>query len=251
MVHDAAASGYRRESATYAKARPSYHPDVVDRIVARYCEGRAVGELGAGTGIFTRQLVGRGVAPIAIEPVAEMRSTLEASMPDLRAVEGTAEDTGLDTASVDTVVVAQAFHWFDHGPALAEIGRVLRPGGHLVCVWNVRDETVPLMQGFTEILDRHQGDTPRYRTMEWRRAIDAAAGFDFVEEFAVANPVPSSPEGVVARALSTSFIAALGPEDQAQVVAELEELTRPLGDHFEFPYRSEFQAWRTPVGVAS
>jgi SAM-dependent methyltransferase len=243
MVHESAAEGYRQESTTYASARPSYHPALIDRSVDAYGSGTII-DLGAGTGIFTRQLVERGLQPIAIEPVAEMRAELQASLPTATALDGTAEHTGLADSSVDTVFVAQAFHWFDHTQALVEVRRILRPGGHLVCVWNVRDETEPWVRGFTDIVDRYAGDTPRHRTMEWRRAIDADPAFALVEDFAVANPVPSSPDAVAARARSTSFIAALDPAQLRDVLEQINELTRPLGPSFEFPYRSELQAWR-------
>ncbi len=67
-----------------------------------------------------------------------MRAVLASSLPGIDVVAGTAEDMPLDDAAVNTVVVAQAFHWFDHGRALDEIHRVLQPHGHLVTVWNVR-----------------------------------------------------------------------------------------------------------------
>lgn len=242
MVHEAAETGYRQESSTYATARPSYHPQIIERLVGRSGGGRVV-DLGAGTGILTRQLVEQGLSPIAIEPVAEMRSTLESSLPGVTAIDGTAEHTGLADSSVDTVVVGQAFHWFDHGPALAEIRRVLRPGGHLACVWNVRDESVPWVRRYTDIVDRHEGDAPRHRTMHWRRSIDDDPAFELVDDLVVANPVPSGPDAVVARARSTSFIAALDPERQRLVLDEIAELVEPLGHVFDYPYRSELQAW--------
>ncbi len=248
MIHESAAEGYRQESASYAKARPSYHPALIDRSVSAFGHGTIV-DLGAGTGIFTRQLVDRGLQPIAVEPVAEMRATLQAALPTVTALDGTAENTGLLESSVDTVFVAQAFHWFDHTRSLPEIRRILRPGGHLVCVWNVRDETNPWVRGFTDIVDRHAGDTPRHRSMDWRRAIDSDPAFRLIDEFGIDNPTPSSPEAVAARALSTSFIAALDPTDQREILDEIGELTRPLGLSFDFPYRSELQAWtHQPVG---
>lgn len=137
VVHQSAAQGYQLRSATYESARPTYHPGLVDRFVERYGHGTIV------------------------EPVAGMRAVLAADRPDAPVVEGTAEDTGLDDRSADTVVAAQAFHWFDHPRAMAEIERILRPGGHLVCAWNVRDDTVPWMRAYTEVVDRHASDTPR------------------------------------------------------------------------------------------
>lgn len=95
-------------------------------------------EIGAGTGIFTGQLVDRGVAVLVVEPVAAMGQQLRERLPDVEVRSGTAEDLPLEDASVDVVVAAQAFHWFDYGAALTEIYRVLRPGGQLVTVWNVK-----------------------------------------------------------------------------------------------------------------
>ena len=131
MIHDAAASGYQREARTYAKVRPSYPAELVNRFVGRYGRGVVV-ELGAGTGIFTRQLVGAGCTPIAVEPVAEMRAVFSSDLPMVDVREGAAEAIPVADSSADTIVAAQAFHWFNQSVALAEIRRVLRPGGRVV-----------------------------------------------------------------------------------------------------------------------
>ncbi len=242
MVHDAASKGYEQRADVYAVARPSYHPALVDRFVRRYAGGPVV-EVGAGTGIFTSQLVAAGCEPVAIEPVAAMRSVIATSHPEVTIVDGTAEQTGLDSGSVGTVVAAQAFHWFDHGPALDEVARILVPGGFLVCVWNVRDEDVEWVRRYTEIVDRYAGETPRHRTMQWRRAIDERSGFELVDDWSIPNPMAVTPQQVVDRALSTSFIAALDPDLQMRVVDEIRALAEGLGESIEFPYRSELQAW--------
>lgn len=243
MVHASAESGYDQQAIVYSEVRPAYHPDLVVRFAERFGQG-AVVDLGAGTGIFTRQLVDVGLDPIAIEPVAAMRQTLKEAQPDAKVMEGTAEATGLVDNTVATVVVAQAFHWFDHPRALAEIARVLRPGGHLVCVWNVRDESVDWVNRWTKIVDRHASGTPRYRDMAWRRAIDGEAMFELVDEWSTPHPIPATPDTVVARALSTSFIAALGAPARGAVLDEIRTLAESVGEGFEFPYRSEMQAWQ-------
>jgi SAM-dependent methyltransferase len=200
--------------------------------------------VGAGTGILTRALVEAGVSVIAIEPVEEMRRALVDDLPGVVALSGTAEDLPLDDGSVGTIVAAQAAHWFRYPQCLDEFTRVLRPAGHLVTVWNVRDETVPWVRAYTEAIAEFEGDTPRYRTMAWRRAIDGDARFAFVEELAAANPQPTTVDGVVERALSTSFIASLAPTDKLRLEARLREIVAPLGPAFDYPYRSELQAWR-------
>ena len=96
--------------------------DLAERL--RLGPGRTVVDLAAGTGKLTRELVRTGAEVIAVEPLAEMRAELP---PEATALEGTAEAIPLGDGSADAVTVAQAFHWFDAEPALAEIHRVLRP----------------------------------------------------------------------------------------------------------------------------
>src|SRR5205814_9850211 len=97
-------------------------------------------DLAAGTGKMTRALVARGLNVVAIEPVEGMRAKLVAALPDVRAMDGTAEEMPFEDHSVAAAVVAQAFHWFKHDEALSEIHRVLRSHGPLGIVWNVRHD---------------------------------------------------------------------------------------------------------------
>lgn len=243
MVHEAAAEGFERNAETYQRARPTYHPDLIDRFVDRYGADDVV-EIGAGTGIFTEQITGRGVTVTAVEPAAAMGQQLRDRLPDVDVRVGTAEDLPVENASADAVVVAQAFHWFDYEAALAEIHRVLRPGGHLVTVWNVKGPGEAWVERFNEIVGHYAGDTPRHRTMRWRHAIDDDERFEPVDDWGVDNPQPTTREGIVARALSTSFIAALPEPEQRQVAGDVGQVLAPFGDILDFPYRSELQAWR-------
>src|SRR6478752_5964079 len=132
----------------YERARPGYPVDAVRWLAGE--EPCDVVDLGAGTGKLTRSLVDLGHRVTAVEPLAEMLDQLRVAVPEATALQGGAEAIPLPTESADVVTAAQAFHWFDHGPALREIARVLRPGGHVALVWNTRDEGVPWVARLSE-----------------------------------------------------------------------------------------------------
>jgi SAM-dependent methyltransferase len=127
----------------YERARPLYPESALSELAAgcRLRPGTRVADVGAGTGKLTRQLVGLGADVVAIEPARGMRRRLEAEVPGVTVLDGTAEDIPLPDASVDVVTAGQAFHWFDTHRALDEISRVLRPAGWLALLWNERPES--------------------------------------------------------------------------------------------------------------
>jgi SAM-dependent methyltransferase len=134
----------------YERGRPGYSEDAVHWLAGDDpCD---VVDLGAGTGKLARALVALGHRVTAVEPLDEMRAELEAVLPGVRALAGSAESMPLPDASADVVASAQAFHWFDHAKALPEIARLLRPGGHLALVWNSRDDRDPWMARLSEII---------------------------------------------------------------------------------------------------
>ncbi len=126
------------EAAAYERGRPSYPPEAIDWLLPEGAHD--VLDLGAGTGKLTTRLVERGLDVVAVDPIPEMLELLSSSLPDTPALLGTAEEIPLADNSVDAVLVAQAWHWFDPERAVKEVSRVLRPGGRLGLVWNTRDE---------------------------------------------------------------------------------------------------------------
>jgi SAM-dependent methyltransferase len=125
----------------YARYRPDYPDEVVAWLVGD--TPATVLELGAGTGKLTRSLVDVGHEVIATDPDPRMLARLRERVPGAHAAIAPAEAIPARSRSVDVVVCAGAFHWFDHDRALPEIARVLRPGGHLAVMWNRRDEGIP------------------------------------------------------------------------------------------------------------
>ncbi|MEM7326453.1 MAG: class I SAM-dependent methyltransferase [Actinomycetota bacterium] len=244
MVHDAAFTGFGAEASRYQNARPAYHPDLVQRFVNRFGSGQML-EIAAGTGKFTSQLVSAGVRPVAVEPVDAMRAILAEDLPNLDVQPGTAEDLPAGGHTFDTVVAAQAFHWFNHGPALDEIHRVLRPSGHLVTVWNVKEGDADWYRRYMAIINRFADDTPRHAHMQWRQAIDTDPRFELVDDWQIDNSQNMDREAVVDRALSISFIAALQEPTKASVAAELRAVVADVETPIRFPYRGELQAWTT------
>ncbi|HEX2892391.1 MAG TPA: class I SAM-dependent methyltransferase [Marmoricola sp.] len=148
----------------YDRARPSYPADAVAWLVG---SGRArVLELGAGTGKLTELLVAAGHDVVATDPLPEMLARLRARVPAARAVVASAERIPVPSQSVDVVVCAQSFHWFDHEVALPEMARVLRPDGVLALVWNARDEGIPWVRKLGRLLDEHGARIPESSAAE-------------------------------------------------------------------------------------
>ncbi|HTH97477.1 MAG TPA: class I SAM-dependent methyltransferase [Stellaceae bacterium] len=225
-VHHAAAEGYATTAGAFARGRPGYPPETSDwlRDVIALGPGKTVLEVGAGTGKFLPLLLATGAEVTALEPVGAMHAEMARRFPEIKTLRGTADRIGLPDASVDAVVCAQAFHWFATPEAVAEMRRVLRPGGVLGMIWNGRDEGVPWVAAMGAIIDPHESDAPRYQTGKWRQVFPAP-GFTALDERHARNLHTGSPDDVIlGRTLSISFIAVLPPERRAEIERQLRTL---------------------------
>ncbi|CAN5614991.1 class I SAM-dependent methyltransferase [soil metagenome] len=229
MIYQAARQGFGSGSEAYERGRPSYPPDAVAWLIEGLGigPGRTVVDLAASTGKLTRLLVPSGARVLAIEPVAAMRDRLAEQVPGVDVREGTAEALGLRDGSVDAVVVGQAFHWFDGAAALAGIHRVLRPGGGLGLVWNVRDLASPLQAAVEEMTEPHRGETPSYATGRWRDAFDTAG--IALEQHQEPYEQQVDAEALADRVGSTSFIAVLPDEARLALLERVRALI-PAGE---------------------
>lgn len=253
-VHRAALEGFSKQAAAYSRGRPDYPAELSNWLGQTLLLGpsKSAIDLGAGTGKFTRLLLATGASVVAIEPVDAMRAQLLQHIPGVTAFAATAQSMPLADASVDVVVCAQAFHWFATPDAMQEIARVLRPGGKLGLVWNVRDESVDWVAAITRIMTPYEADTPRFHTGNWRRLFPSELFSELQETVASYRQLGSAREVILDRVLSVSFIAALPAAERANVTSALEALIASHPDlkdraTIEFPYLTRaFCSTRAP-----
>lgn len=141
----ARAKSFGAVAAAYDAGRPTFPVDALTWILGP--NRLQVLDLGAGTGKLAAVAASLGHDVVAVDPSEEMLSVCR-RRPGIDTMVGAAESIPLAHASVDAVLVGQAFHWFDHTRALPEIARVLRPNGVLGLLWNDADRVVPWVRRF-------------------------------------------------------------------------------------------------------
>ena len=225
-VHPAAAEGFAAGAETYVRGRPEYPPQALDwlRNDIGLTAGKTAIDLGAGTGKFSKVVKATGARVIAVDPVVQMLDRLRRDVPGVEAIVGHAEHIPLTAESVDAVLCAQSFHWFATPAAVAEIRRVLKPGGVLGLIWNQRDESVNWVAQLSKIFAPYEGDTPRMASGQWRRVFPAP-GFSPLNEARFSHSHIGPPERVIVdRVTSVSFIAALSASEREDVATQVREL---------------------------
>ncbi len=154
------ADRFTHRVAYYVKYRPSY-PDVyLDYLTSEVGldPESIVADIGAGTGILSKLLAPRVKTVFAVEPNPEMRLAAAEyckDTPNVVVVDGSAEATTLPDSSADFITAAQAFHWFDLERARQEFRRILKLGGKVALVWNVRDVTTPFGREYESLVKQH------------------------------------------------------------------------------------------------
>lgn len=156
---DVRGDSFGRGAEVYEQTRPGYTADTVRWILGD--RPLSVLDLGAGTGQLTRQLIACGHATTAVEPDPAMLVRLAALTPQAIALRGGAEDIPVPDASHDALLISHAYHWFDPEPAHREFARVVRPGGILAALWNLRDEEVSWSAELSTILRDEDTGTDR------------------------------------------------------------------------------------------
>lgn len=235
------ATSFSEVAGLYERARPGYPEDAVRWLVGDV--PRDVVDLGAGTGKLTGTLVALGHRVTAVEPLAEMRAQLAERLPGVRCVEGSAEVMPLPDASADVVTVAQAFHWFDHEPALAEIARVLRPGGVLAIAWNIRDEREEWVARLSDIIGaEHMGR----QAVEEALAIGGLFGKPAHAVFAHTTPLDRLALRELVRSRSHCIVRP--PEERAEILERVDRLYDAYAGEAGLPLPYVVECYRCCLG---
>jgi SAM-dependent methyltransferase len=243
-VHPIAGLGFGSAAEAYERGRPSWAPEAVALLEAELGlrPGRVVADLAAGTGKLTRLLVPSGADVVAVEPLPEMAGVLRRVVSGVPVTRAVAERLSLRDGSVDAVVVGEAFHWFRLEEALAEIRRVLRPGGGLALLWNrAGADPAPWQVDLGVLLaGLRDPDLPfgAGHPRDWTAEV-ARAGFTALESGRFPHEQVAEAEDVVSGALSTSWVAVRPEEERRRFADEVRRMLAGHGSPLVVPWRSE------------
>lgn len=217
--------------ANYVRCRPGYPPGVIhllNREVGLHA-GSVIADIGSGTGVSAELLLGSGCEVHAVEPNREMREAAERllkSQARFHSIDGTAEATTLPDQSVDGIVAAQAFHWFDQAKTRLEFNRILKPEGFVVLLWNARHlDTTPFLRGYEALVQTYATDygTVRHENIEGAPLKGFFKGGVFTEH-TLPNAQHFDFEGLQGRLMSCSYAPAESDLRHAPMMAELRRL---------------------------
>lgn len=213
----------------YVRTRPSYPSEAIDAVLDGLGEPAdlVAADVGAGTGISARLLGDRGVRVLAVEPNEPMRAGADPHE-GVEWRDGTAESIGLGDDSVDLVLCAQSYHWFEPPRACAEFGRILRPGGRLALMWNDGDESTPVARAYYDAVRAVATDsTLSHKVVAAGPTVCAPFGEPRVTSFV--NEQRLDLEGLIGRAMSASYVPKSGEKHEWLIG----ELTRMHSEHAE------------------
>jgi SAM-dependent methyltransferase len=225
---------------SYDQYRPSYPAAAADWALGSPPGRIRVVDLGAGTGILTRVILGLGHDVVPVEPDEQMRTQLATSTPGVLPLAGSSESIPLPDGSVDAVVAGQAYHWFDPTRAPAEIARVLRVGGVFAAVWNLRDESEPWVAQLSDVAHLEDHERAEQRVDE-----DAlrAAGFGPVVREVFTHAITHTPDTLVELIKTRSYYLTAPAERRAEIADGVRDLAATHPDlagreTFPLPYRT-------------
>lgn len=242
------AASFGAAAAVYERSRPSYPDEAIDWLLPP--GATRILDLGAGTGKLTRSLRERRLDVVAVEPSAGMRDELSRVLPDVTVLAGSAEGIPLDNGTLDAILVAQAWHWVDPPRAVPEVARVLRPGGQLGLVWNIRDERIGWVADLGRLM--HDDGNPERMSDSGDISLAPVVGPPFgpTERFDVQWTRETTPAEILELVSSRSYIITMSPDERADMLAQVREL---LDTHPDTAGRAEIslpyvtRCWRAQL----
>jgi SAM-dependent methyltransferase len=216
----------------YVRYRPSYPPEVIHCLAknAGLSRQSVVADIGSGTGIFTRMLLGTGAVVFAVEPNDAMRTSAEAELSprsNFKSVKGTAEGTGLPDASISLITSAQAFHWFEPAASRNEFLRIVKLGGSCALIWNTMIAGKSEFGiGYERIKEEFGFKTGRVRheSVEKSGRLDTFFGAGSWGKHTFENSQKLDLKGLVGRLLSSSYAPKEGHTQHGPMTKALEAL---------------------------
>jgi len=227
-THDELAGSFGSATEAYEAGRPSYPDAAVEWMLEPAGPRPRVADVGAGTGKLTRAVQRTGAHVIAVEPDAAMLDVLRESVPGVETLVGRAERMNLPDESLDAVVLGQAWHWVDVAAASSEVARVLKPGGVLGLVWNIRDDSVTWVRRLGDIMKGSHAE--ELLTGEGPRV---AAPFGELEHESWRWSRRMRRDEILAMVHSRSYVITAPPEEKARIDAEVGALLDQVGANAE------------------
>ena len=231
-MSDERATSFGAAADHYEAARPDYPFEAVAWMLQQLPHGsRRIADVGAGTGKLTRVLADAPDAEvIAIDPDPAMLAALRREVPGVPTFLGTAEEMPVPDASLDAVVLGQAWHWVDPVAASAEIGRVVRSGGTLGLIWNTRDSRTEWVRRLTAIMHSSAAEV-----MLDEHGPSVAAPFDELDSEGWEWLRPITRAQLHRMADSRSHLITASDSERLRIHGEMDELFDELGLSGEQP----------------
>ncbi len=228
----------------YVRSRPGYPSEVLTWLAEEHglSSGQSVADLGAGTGIWSRDLLRLGCRVYGVEPNAPMRQAAEADLaasPAFKSVASPAEATGLSAGSIDWVTAAQAFHWFDVLAVRKECQRILKPSGRVALLWNEREtDSTAFLRAYEALLIQWGIDyTAVNHALLPVETFDAFFGSSEYQVFRVPNSQRFDLAGLKRRVQSSSYVPPETHPNFAPLMRELEQAFEAYGEAGEVEFR--------------
>jgi SAM-dependent methyltransferase len=258
MPHDST-TRFTNRVADYVKARPTYPTQIIDilREQIAFDATRIVADIGAGTGISSKLFLDAGNTVYAVEPNAAMREAAVAQLgksSDYHAINGTAEATTLPADSIDLIVAAQAFHWFDRRAFAVECRRIGRADAHLLVMWNSRlTSGSEFAEGYEQLLLAQASGYTRvnHQGLTFEQISEAfAAPLKLIE---LPNEQVVDFDLLKARVASSSYVPPVGDPRHEPLMAELRRLFDRTASNgtVKIEYRTELYLGRVHPRIAA